>query len=697
MTTLIITEKPSVAIDISKVLTEPFTKKDGYLEGPTLIISWALGHLVELYQPQDYDPELERWKIDSLPILPETFNLKPKSATKRQLNTIKSLINRPDVDRLINACDAGREGELIFRYILQCLHCRKPYSRLWLSETTAVAIKQAFSHLRSSSEVDNLAQAAMARSQADWLIGINATRAFSVQCGAGQVLTVGRVQTPTLALIVDRESKINGFIPESYWEVTGEFSAGSDVYTGKWFREKHDRFTSRTDADNILANLLPGSRAMVSSVEQKEIQELPPQLFNLTDLQKEANKKYGLTAEQTLFTAQQLYENKLLTYPRTDSRYLTRAMADTLSERLNTLRRTELGQVASSIPATIYDKRYVDDTRVTDHTAIIITSVSPVLDQLSENQRRIYLMVASRMVSMFLPPACILQTKVITTVGDETFISKGKAILDQGWKILSSSIPDTEEEESAKSMPVLSQGQQGFLIAADIQDKQTTPPKRYTEADLLSAMENAGRNLDDENLREAMKGKGLGTPATRAAIIEKLIDVGYVTRNKKNLVPTDKGKNLIGIVTPQLKDPEMTGEWEQKLLDIEQGKYHSKLFMESIKELTGVIVAEVKCREPVARLQSRETIGSCPLCGKAVVEGKKGYGCSGWREGCKFVIWKTVAGKRITETNARHLLKTGRSNLINGFKSKKGTEFEAYLRLEKGTVTFEFPSKRVAK
>ncbi len=697
MTTLIITEKPSVAIDISKALSESFRKKDGYLEGNTLIISWALGHLLELCKPQDYDPELERWSIDALPILPGAFNLKPKSATRRQLNTIKSLIDRPDVDRLINACDAGREGELIFRYLIQYLSCRKPYSRLWLSETTPAAIKHAFSHLRSSSEVDNLAMAAVARSQADWLVGINATRAFSVQCGGGGVLTVGRVQTPTLALIVDRESKISGFVPEDYWEIAGEFSAGNDIYTGKWFRDKQDRFTSRKDAENILVNLLPGSRATISSLEQKETHELPPQLFNLTDLQKEANKRYGLTAEQTLFIAQQLYENKLLTYPRTDSRHLTRAMADTLPERLNALRRTELGKIVGTLTGIIDDKRYVDDSKVTDHTAIIITGVSPALSQLSENEQKIYLMVAGRMVTMFLPPARFLQTRVITIVGSETFISKGKVTLEQGWKILNSAAQESEDEVSNDSMPVLSQGQQVFLIAADIQGKQTTPPKRYTEADLLSAMENAGRNLEDENLREAMKGKGLGTPATRAAIIEKLIDVGYTTRQKKLLVPTEKGKNLIRIVAPQLKDPEMTGEWEQKLLEIEQGKYHSKLFMEGIKKLTGMIVNEVKSREPAARQQNKESLGNCPLCGKTVVDGKKGYGCSGWREGCKFVIWKTIAGKRITEANVKQLLKSGKSNLIKGFKSRKETEFDAYLKLEDGKVVFAFPPRKAAK
>jgi DNA topoisomerase-3 len=692
MTTLLITEKPSVAIDIAKVLSEKFSRKDGYLEGQTMILTWAVGHLVEMAEPHDYDPVLKRWSFEALPILPDPFQLKAKKSSKKQLKTIQNLIKRPDVERLVNACDAGREGELIFRNIIQFLNCRKPHDRLWLSETTPAAVRHAFAKLRNSTEVESLGRAAVARSQADWLIGINATRAYTVR--NGDKLTVGRVQTPTLAFIINREREIENFVPVPYYKIEAEFLAGQDIYKGKWFHEKEDRFTKRSQAQAVLDKLLPGSPATVTGIDQKEVKELPPQLYNLNDLQKDANKRLGLTAEQTLKIAQKLYEAHLLTYPRTDSRHLTQLMADTLQSRLNALRRTKLSSVVCSIPArSISDKRYVDDSKVTDHTAIIVTDTAPVADKLRENEYKIYLLVARRMVGMFLPPARYLKTTIITTARGETFISKGKTVIEAGWK----SLYPADTEESEPFLPALAENQKVSLEKADILDKQTQAPKRYTEADLLSAMENAGRNIDDESLREVMKGKGLGTPATRAAVIEKLISTAYVMRMKKVLIPTKKGKYLIDKVAAELKDPEMTGEWEQKLLDIEQGKYHSKPFMDDIKAFTRAIVEEIKKQEEVIPIPSDSIVGVCPLCGKAVIEGKKAYGCTGWQEGCKFVIWKAVAGKRITAATAKQLLKTGKSDLIQGFKARKGGQFEAYLSLENGMVIFEFPSKKSAK
>jgi len=684
MKRLVITEKPSVAIDISKVLGE-FSRQDGYLEGKDMIITWAVGHLIELTMPQDYDPALEKWDINTLPIIPEPFRLKPKKATEKQLRTIKSLIARQDVDRLIDACDAGREGELIFRYILQYLNCTKPHDRLWLSETTPTAVRNAFTNLRSSTEVDNLSKAAIARSQADWLVGLNATRGFTVQ--NGDKFTVGRVQTPTLALIVNRESEILSFVAEPYWEIQATFNADVEDYTGKWFRAKQNRFLNKAEAQAIYDKLLPGSPATIASVKQKEIRELPPQLFNLNDLQKEANKKYGITAEQTLNTAQKLYEQKLLTYPRTDSRHLTTAMADTLPGRLRSLLRTEFGLIVKSITGELSDKRYVDDTKVTDHTAIIITDYPLGMDSLSELERQIYLLVARRVVGVFLPAARFSHTEVVTSVQDETFKSKVKTVLDIGWKVLYSK----DDEDSEQLLPMLIEKQNINLKKADLLDKQTKPPKRYTEADLLGAMENAGKQMDDKELQEAMQGKGLGTPATRAAIIEKLIAVEYITRQKKNLVPTDKGKYLITKVSPLLKNPEMTGEWEKKLLDIEHGKYHSKIFLDEIKQMTTDIVADIKKQEVVYMTPIKDSLGACPLCGKAVIAGKMAFGCSAWKQGCKFTIWKKIAGKKISEAQAKKILETGKSNLIKGFTSKKGTNFDAYLKLDGDRTVFEFP------
>ncbi|HWP96297.1 MAG TPA: DNA topoisomerase 3 [Syntrophomonadaceae bacterium] len=690
------TEKPSVAQDISKALPGTFSRQDGYLESDNMIITWAVGHLLELAAPQDYDPQLKRWNIYTLPILPDPFQLKPKESTRKQLKIIEGLLARQDVDRLINGCDSAREGELIWTYLTRFLGNSKPFDRLWLSETTPAAIRTAFSNLRSSSEVANLAQAAISRSQADWIVGINATRGFTVQ--HGDKLTVGRVQTPTLALIVNREREIENFTPRPYWEIEGVFCLDTEKsYKGKWFRNKEDRFTDQAQAQTVLTTMAPGSPAVISSMEKKESKESSPQLFNLNDLQKECNKKYGFTAEQTLNIAQKLYEAHLLTYPRTDSRHLTQAMAATMPARLDALQETELGSIVNTISSRVVkDKRFVDDSKVTDHTAIIVTDAAPKLDTLNKQQQQVYLLIARRMVAIFLPPARIQKTTIITTCQEETFISKGKVILAPGWKALYAGTTADQEEESEPTLPIVSNKQKLHLEKAELLVKETKPPRRYTEADLLSAMENAGRKIEDEELREAMAGKGLGTPATRAAIIEKLISTAYIERQKKNLVPTDKGKYLIDIMTSELKDPELTAEWERKLLDMEQGRFPRKVFMQEIQQFTMDLIDRLKGKRPVKRNPSTDAVknfGKCPLCGKPVIEGKRGYGCSGWRQGCKLVIWKEIAGRKISEVLVTKLLKDGRTEQIKGFLSEEGTRFDAILKLQDGIVEFDLGKK----
>jgi len=690
MKSLIITEKPSVAQDLARALPQSFTRQDGWLEGDALVISWALGHLLELAMPEDYDSTWGKWDLSRLPIIPVGFRLKPRTDTVKQLEVIRHLASRRDIGGLINACDAGREGELIFRNILEYLDISKPHQRLWLSETTPAAIRAAFTLFRSDAELVPLGKAAAARSKADWIVGINATRGYSAQ--NRDKLTVGRVQTPTLALLVKREAEIDGFAAVPYWEVEARFSTGPDDYTGKWFRDKEDRFDNRSEAEALLNSLIPGTIAQVDAVEQKEIRELPPQLFNLNELQKEANKRWGNTAEETLNIAQKLYEAHLLTYPRTDSRHLTTAMAQTLPDRIQALSGTELGLAAAGLNPVSNDKRYVNDAQVRDHTAIIITDTRPVLERLSRKERDIYPPVARRMLGIFMLPARFLQTSIITAVQEEKFVTRGKVMLEPGWKIL-----HRQEEEETKEtlLPVLTAGQEVVLKEAQILDKESQAPKRYTEATLLSAMENAGRQVEDSELREVMRGKGLGTPATRAAIIEKLIEIGYVTRQKKVLVPTEKGKHLIALVAPPLKDPEMTGEWEKRLLDIEQGRYDDGQFLESIKKFTLELINQLKQGIPEpkkvpALAPDTQVLGSCPLCENPVIESPRGYSCSAWREGCKFVIWKNIAGKNVSITNAKRMLKQGRSNLIKGFKSKKGGTFDAFLKLENGEVLFEF-------
>lgn len=682
--TLIITEKPSVAMDISMVLTDDFSRRDGYLESNQKIISWAVGHLIELAMPQDYDKKYVKWNIEDLPILPIEFILKPKEATTKQLNILKNLLKRNDVTNIINACDAGREGELIFRYIMQFTSCNKPHQRLWLSETTDSAIRNAFNNLKDSSEMENLSKAAIARSQADWLVGLNATRAYTTKHNTK--LSVGRVQTPTLAIIVNRELEIENFKVIPYFELEADFG-----YKSKWFKNNLDRFSNKTEAEAVLKMFSKKDKGKVEKMEEKEIRENPPMLYNLNDLQKDANKMLGLTANQALEVAQKLYEAKLITYPRTDCRHISVAIAESMPDRLNALANTELAEYINEATGDIKSKRYTDDSKITDHIAIIITDNEADFNFLSKTEKEVYLMVAKRTLAIFFP-VCISKKVEITTIcKNETFLSKGSVTLMQGWKRI------LKEEETEKyDLPNLQEGQEVTLKDIKLLEKETTPPKRLTEGDLLSAMENIGRKIEDSELKEAIVEKGLGTPATRAGIIERLIKVAYVERKKKVLVPTEKGKYLISIVSEDLKSPETTAEWEYQLLEIEKGNYSNKEFINNISQFTMDIVKAVTEMEVTKDFKKDfKTLGNCPLCSRPVVENKKGYGCSGYKDGCKFIIWKEVAGKKISEAQAKKLLEEGKTGLIKGFKSKKGNNFDAYLIYNKqeNKTEFEFNKK----
>lgn len=698
--TIVIAEKPSVARDLAAVIGQ-FNKRDGYLENKDYIVTWAVGHLVTLAEPEDYHASLKKWQLGTLPIVPEKFLLKPIPKTVKQLKIIRDLVQRQDVELLVNACDAGREGELIFRYIYQITSCKKPFKRLWLSETTTDAVKKAFTQLRPGAELDLLAQSAQARSRADWLIGMNATRAFTVK--HNNLLSVGRVQTPTLALIVNREQEILEFTPTPYWELYAVFIKGDgQSYSGKWFRGKKDKFNS-IDAARQVQEKVAGQPAQVAKVEQKDASELPPLLFNLNDLQKEANKKYGLPAARTLEIAQGLYEKKkLITYPRTESRHITRSLANTLGKRLAAVATVEeyaaFAETAKKAGAP--GKRYVDDGKVTDHTALIPTETRPGMGMLTAEERKIYDLVVRRFLAIFFPAARYKQTRVITKAEGESFLTTGRVELDPGWKTIYASTSQEqssqgEEKETDENMPLpeLVQGEGVLTSQAQVREKKTKPPKRYTEATLLSTMEGAGRLLEDSELKEAMKGHGLGTPATRAAIIERLITVGYITRKQKTLYPTEKGINLVRIAPEIIKSPEMTGQWEKALADIEDGKGDPGKFMTGIIDLTRQVVDLTRLQKPMAGkvVRGRETLGRCPLCGSDIVEFPKSYSCSGYQAGCKFVIWKEIAGNKISADQARTLLQEKRTGEIKGFKSKLGKEFAAILTLDKyGKVGFEF-------
>lgn len=679
MRTLIIAEKPSVARDISKVLGR-FQNRDGYMENDRYIVSWAVGHLLELAEPEYYDPAFKKWSLDVLPIVPAKFQLRPVKSSQKQLRVLKELINAADVGEVVNACDAGREGELIFRRIYEYSGCRKPVKRLWLSETTPSAIREAFKKLRDDRELDNLALAAEARAEADWLVGINATRAFSVKHKT--LLSVGRVQTPTLAILVNREREIRNFKPEPYWEVIATFSTGNSTYEGKWFRDNNNRLNSATEAENVTSKVR-GKDGQISSLETTTRRVPPPQFFDLAGLQKEANKRYGLTAQQTLDMAQALYEqHKLITYPRTDSKYITEALAATLDSRLNAVR--EIVPVPDSVPQ--LGKRYVDDSKVSDHHAIIPTDIKPDMAKLSDREKKVYDLVVRRFVAAFYPEAVYEDTTVITKVNGETFISKGRVEKERGWKAV---IPDAETDGEA--LPDLAENQRVQVTKVEPVKKETKPPKRYTEAGLINVMENVSRLVEDKADQKALKDAGgIGTPATRAAIIERLIQVGYVKREKRTLVPTEKGEQLIDLVAGQLTSPELTAKWEQRLKNIEQGQEPKSAFMEDIVDFTHHIINGVRTQKTVS-IPTKTALGKCPLCGRDVVEGKKGYGCSGWKDGCKFVIWKEIAGKKITETQAKALLTKGKTVRLKGFKSKSGKKFDAALKLSSdGKVEFDF-------
>lgn len=674
-----------------------FQQKDGYLENNEYVVTWAIGHLVELAEPHDYDTQLQKWAMDTLPIIPSKFKLKTNKKTAKQFKIVKQLVNRPDIEQLICATDAGREGELIFRYIYRLTGCKKSFKRLWLSETTPAAVKKGFTELRPGTEFNSLAEAAEARSKADWLIGINATRSFTVKHNT--LLSIGRVQTPTLALIVNREREIKNFVPEPFWELHAEFSKNDgQLYVGRWFKGEQNRFKDQQEARAVQARI-DGQPATVLEVEEKDVAELPPLLFNLNELQKEANKKYGLSAARTLDLAQSLYEaRKLLTYPRTDSRHLTTELAKTIPERLSALAGAEeyMHYANAAKSAGVPSKRYVDDGKVSDHTALIPTGVKPNLDNLPPDERKIYDLVARRFLAIFYPPAKYKQTKLITEAAGEIFLTTGRVELDKGWKkVYATEKNSSGEDEGTGVIPELTRDESVQTTKTEIKEKETRPPKRYTEASLLAVMEGAGRLMEDRELKEAMKDHGLGTPATRAATIERLLKVGYIERQKKTLVPTTKGETLINLVPEIIKNPEFTGQWEKTLADIEASAADTEEFMTGIKKLTGEIVELARNQVASNQVQTDyETLGKCPLCGQDIIEGKKGYGCTGFRGGCKFVIWKEIANKKISQNQAKTLLEKGKTGIIKSFTSKAGKKFDAALKLSNdGKVEFDFPER----
>ncbi|MDI3542561.1 MAG: topoisomerase [Candidatus Atribacteria bacterium] len=692
---LIITEKPSVAQDIAHALGK-MKKKEEYWENDNYIVTWAVGHLVTLAEPEDYDKKFKMWRLALLPVIPEEFKLKAIEGAEERLKVIKKLVNSKEVEIIINACDAGREGELIFRYIYEFLAGRKPIYRLWLSSMTQEAIKEAFSRLKPGNTYELLAQAAKCRSEGDWLVGINGTRVFTARYKT--LLSVGRVQTPTLAILVQREREIENFVPVPYWEIFAEFSSPFGSYRGKW-EDKEDRIWEKDKAQSIM-DKVNGHDGKVAEYKEHKVKEPHPLLYDLTELQRDANKLFGYSAKRTLDSAQRLYErHKLITYPRTDSRYLSPDLISQVKKCWSMLAECGFGEWVKedfSLEKALKDKRVFDASKVSDHHAIIPTGEKIDWESLSENDRRIMDLIVKRFIASFYPEAVWVHRSIKTIVEGEKFVSKSKVLLETGWRAIYG------KEEGEEFLPAVKKGTEVKTEKVWIEEKETKAPPRYTEATLLSAMEGAGRFVEDEELQEVMKDNGIGTPATRAAIIERLIDVGYVERNGKTLVPTPKGKELINLIenipVPELSSPQLTGEWEKKLNQIEKGKFSRDTFMEEIKKLTVEMVEKVKAAEDQGEREKMSLpVGNCPLCGAPVYENRRSFSCSRWKEGCPFTIWKKIAGRSINRQEAQKLLTTGKTDKLYGFKSRKGKKFSAYLVLQKeGKIEFEFPTSRVS-
>lgn len=690
--TLIIAEKPSVAGDIARVLGG-FTKHAEYFENDQYVVSSAVGHLLEIAAPEEFEVKRGKWSFANLPVIPPRFDLNPIAKSEARLKVLAKLIKRKDVTRLINACDAGREGELIFRYIEQATKTSKPVSRLWLQSMTPAAIREGFEHLRSDEEMKPLADAARSRSEADWLVGINGTRAmtaFNSKGGGFYLTTVGRVQTPTLMIVVDREQKIRKFVPRDYWEVRATFGARAGDYEGRWFdpgfkkdendpEKKDSRLWTKAAAEKV-ADACRGKPGTVSE-ESKPSSQLSPMLFDLTSLQREANGRFGFSAKTTLSIAQELYErHKALTYPRTDSRHLPEDYIGTVKTTLEALAgEPELGAFAKEIVKGKWvkaNKRIFDNAKISDHFAIIPTPQPP--KNLNEVQQKIYDLVVRRFMAVFFPPAEYLVTTRITEVASHKFKTEGKILVKPGWL----AIYGKDEQQESANLPAVAKGEKPPATAVDAIALATRPPARYSEATLLSAMEGAGKLIEDDELREAMAQKGLGTPATRAAIIERLIAEKYLVREGRELIPTAKAFQLMtllnGLGVSELTQPELTGEWEYKLLQMERGKLKRETFMKEISRITERIVKRAKEYDNETIPGDYATLKTpCPHCGGTIKENYRRFAC----EACEFSISKVPGGRQFELEEVETLLRERTIGPLQGFRSKMGRPFAAILRI----------------
>ena len=672
---LIITEKPSVAMAYAKVL-DVHGRQDGYLEGSGYIVSWCVGHLVELAPPSTYDEKYVKWNVADLPILPQKWQYLVSASTKKQFSILKNLMHRADVESIICATDAGREGELIFRLVYEQAGCKKPFSRLWLSSMEDNAIRTGFANLKPSTEYDTLYQAALCRERADWEIGINCSRLFS--CLYGRPLAIGRVMTPTLAMTVEREAAIAAFVPQKFYTVALELTSG--------FVASSRRISEKDAAEKLLAECRKEMVSTIQKITRKEKAESPPPLYDLTTLQRDANRLLGYSAQQTLDYVQSLYEKQLTTYPRTDSCYIAdedEEMLEELAEELEDFLGFVSEDAADDVPRT---RRTVNREKVTDHHAILPTRsmLQADLDALPKGERNILKLIIARTLMAVSKPFRYLETLLTTECAGEEFTAKGKEILDEGWKAIERKVlaDILNRKKEFTALPPVEESECGILNT-ELKEGQTSPPKHFTEDTLLHSMETASA----ESMPEDAERQGIGTPATRAATIEKLVQKGFLERKgdkkTKVLLPTAKGKALITVMPEEIQSAEMTADWENKLLRIERGEMNASEFMTEINTMIADLVKNTETKKGVDVLMGNKIVGNCPNCGKSVVEREKGYFCEN-RE-CRFVLWKDNAflkrlGKRMDTHVADKLLRDGRVRLKD-CRSAKGKSYNATVLL----------------
>mgnify|MGYP003218097335 CR=1 FL=1 len=669
---LIVTEKPSVAMSYAKVLGV-HGRQDGYLEGNGYLVSWCVGHLVELAPPSAYGEQYVKWNIADLPILPEKWQYLVSASTKKQFSILKKLMHRADVDTVVNSCDAGREGELIFRLVYEQAGCKKPVSRLWLSSMEDAAVREGFANLKSSTEYDALYQAALCRERADWMVGINCSRLFS--CLYGRPLAVGRVMTPTLAMTVEREASIAAFVPEKFYTVALELTSG--------FVASSRRISEKADAEKLLAECRKEMVSTIQKITRKEKAENPPPLYDLTTLQRDANRLLGFTAQQTLNYAQSLYEKKLITYPRTDSRFLTEDMAASLPGLMSAA--AGAFDVHEAVP--VHAEQAINNSKVSDHHALLPTASVAQADfsALPAGELSILRLITVRLLCAVGEPHRYAETTLTTICAGKEFSAKGKVVLDEGWKGIERKMLDDllDKKKEPAALPDVQEQSECGIAGAELKEGQTSPPKHFTEDTLLHSMETASA----DSMPEEAERQGIGTPATRAAIIEKLVAKGFLERKgdkkTKVLLPTDKGKALITVMPEEVQSVDMTADWETKLLRVERGEMEPKTFMTEINDMISSLVNTTEAVKGASALMKNKVIGVCPNCGKSVVEREKGWFCEN-RE-CRFVLWKDNAffkrlGKRMDAHVADKLLRDGRVRLKD-CKSAKGKTYNATVLL----------------